>query len=89
MALLRKFSISERFLKNFLQLFRLERVPQPSRVEVEKAHKLIRDPKDAPIPAAAMMAGRDLFVTGDKDFHTPEVKTLTPVLTTSQALESL
>ncbi len=89
MVLLRKFSISERFLKNFLQLFRLERVPLPSRAEIEKARSLIRDPKDAPILAAAITARPDLFVTGDKDFHTPEVKKLIPVQTTSQALASL
>lgn len=89
MVLLRKFFISERFFKNFLRLFRLERVPLPSRAEIEKACGLIRDPKDAPILAAAITARPDLFVTGDKDFHTPEVKKLIPVQTTSQALNSL
>lgn len=89
MVLLRKFSISERFLKNFLQLFRLERVPLPLRADIEKACGLIRDPNDAPILAAAITARPDVFVTGDKDFHTPEVKKLIPVQTASQALNSL
>lgn len=88
MVLLRKFSVSERFFKNFLRLFRLEQVPLPSRMEIEKAHNLIRDPKDTPILVAAMIAKPDLFVTGDKDFHTPEVKKLIPVQTTSQTLNS-
>lgn len=89
MVLLRKFSVSKRFLKNFLRLFQIERLSLPSWTEIEKARSLIRDPKDAPILAAAIIARPDLFVTGDKDFHTPEVKKLIPVQTTSQALGSL
>lgn len=57
--------------------------------EIEQARSFIRDPKDAPILAAAITARPDMFVTGDKDFHTPEVKKLIPVQTTSQALRSL
>jgi len=88
-VLLRKFSASERFLENFLRLFRVERVSLPSRVDIEQARALIRDSKDAPILAAAIIAQPDIFVTGDKDFHTPEVKKLIPVQTASQALRSL
>ncbi len=89
MVLLRKFSVSKKFFKNSLRPFRLERVPLPSRAEIERACGFMRDPKDAPILAAAITARPDLFVTGDKDFHTPEVKKLIPVQTTSQALNSL
>lgn len=89
MVLLRKFSVSERFLQNFLRLFRVERVSLPSQAAIEEARSLIRDPKDAPILAAAIIARPDLFVTGDKDFHTPEVKKLIPVQTTSRIIDSL
>lgn len=89
MVLLRKFSASKRFLQNFLKLFRVELISPPSRAEIEKAGSLIRDPKDAPILAGAIIARPDLFVTGDKDFHTPEVKKLIPVQTTSHALNFL
>lgn len=88
-VLLSKFSVSESFLQNFLRLFRVERVSLPSRAEIEKFCSLIRDPKDAPILAAAVTARPDLFVTGDKDFHTAEVKALIPVQTCSRALNSL
>lgn len=88
-VLLRKFSVSERFLQNFLRLFRVERVSLPSLAEIERVRGLIRDPKDAPILAAAIIARPDLFVTGDKDSHTPEIKKLIPVQTTSQALGSI
>lgn len=89
MVLLRKFSVSKRFLKNFLRLFQVERLSLPSQAEIEKARSPIRDPKDAPILAAAIIARPDLFVTGNKDFHASEVKKLIPVQTTSQALCSL
>ena len=35
---------------------------------VEKAEKLIRDPKDQPILNAAIVSGIDVILTGDKDF---------------------
>ena len=35
---------------------------------VEKAEKLIRDPKDQPILNAAIVAEVDVILTGDKDF---------------------
>lgn len=89
MVLLRKFSVPERFLQKFLGMFPVEQISLPSRAEIEKARSLIRDPKDAPILAAAITARPDLFVTGDKDFPTPEVKKLIPVQTTSQALNTL
>jgi len=34
----------------------------------------IRDPKDAPILAAAIVSGVDFFITGDKDFHVLSLK---------------
>lgn len=45
----------------------------------------IRDAKDAPILATAIMEGVDVFFTGDKDFlvldvETPEILTMTEFL---------
>ena len=70
-------------------MFSIEWIPISSSIETEKLKTLIRDPKDIPILAAAVSAKPDLFVTGDKDFHTPEVKKLIPVYTATQALNSL
>jgi predicted nucleic acid-binding protein len=70
-------------------MFCIEWIPIPSLTETEKFRTLIRDPKDIPILAAAVSAKPDLFVTDDKDFHTPEVKKLIPVYTATQALNSL
>jgi predicted nucleic acid-binding protein len=36
--------------------------------DVVEAEAKIRDPKDRPILRAALNAGADLFLTGDKDF---------------------
>lgn len=40
----------------------------------------IRDPKDLPILASAMVAQPDIVVTGDLDFHTPEIQELFTVM---------
>lgn len=40
---------------------------------VEKAEKLIRDPKDQPILNAAIVSGVDIILTGDKDFLSLEM----------------
>ncbi|NPV30209.1 MAG: PIN domain-containing protein [Firmicutes bacterium] len=47
MVLLRKFSISERFLKNFLQLFRIERLPVLPEV-FQNVSRLQRRPRAGP-----------------------------------------
>lgn len=39
-----------------------------------EAESEIRDPKDRPILRAALNAGADLFLTGDKDFLESSVK---------------
>jgi predicted nucleic acid-binding protein len=38
------------------------------KASVERAEKLIRDPKDQPILNAAIVGGVDVILTGDKDF---------------------
>ena len=40
----------------------------PTSEETVEAESKIRDPKDRPILRAALNAGADLFLTGDKDF---------------------
>ena len=54
----------EAFLFYMLPVIKV--VPTPSAI-VESEQK-IRDPKDRPILRAALSAGADLFLTGDKDF---------------------
>lgn len=47
-----------------LPVFEVVSVPE----EALEAETKIRDPKDRPILRAALNAGADLFLTGDKDF---------------------
>ena len=54
----------EAFLYTALPAFDI--VPTPE--EAAEAEAKIRDPKDRPILRAALNAGADLFLTGDKDF---------------------
>lgn len=54
----------EAFLHAALSSF--EVVPTPN--DTVQAEAMIRDPKDRPILRAALNAGAELFLTGDKDF---------------------
>jgi putative PIN family toxin of toxin-antitoxin system len=47
----------------------------------------IRDPADLPILVSAMVAQPDILVTGDKDFHTPEIEEYFTVLTPADFLK--
>ncbi|AHF10061.1 MULTISPECIES: putative toxin-antitoxin system toxin component, PIN family [Dehalobacter] len=40
----------------------------------------IRDPKDLPILVSAIVAQPDIVVTGDLDFHTPEIQELFTIM---------
>jgi uncharacterized protein len=53
------------------------------------AEKLIRDKKDAPILATALKNRPDYFVTGDKDYHIPEIKKRLRVVTTRELLAEI
>ncbi|MFT9494593.1 MULTISPECIES: putative toxin-antitoxin system toxin component, PIN family [Bacillota] len=46
----------------------------------------IRDPEDLPILISAIIAEPDVFVTGDKDFHTKEIKDYLVVYTPADFL---
>ena len=52
------------FLYASLSIIDLVKTPET----ISDAEKLIRDEKDRPILRAALDAGTDLFLTGDKDF---------------------
>ena len=54
----------EAFLYTALSVFDIVATPE----DVVEAEAKIRDPKDRPILRAALNAGADLFLTGDKDF---------------------
>ena len=47
----------------------------------------IRDPADLSTPVSAMIPQPDILVTGDKDFHAPEIQTSFSVLTPSDFLK--
>ena len=54
----------EAFLYTALSAFEIVQTPE----DAVEAEEKIRDPKDRPILRAALNAGADLFLTGDKDF---------------------
>jgi predicted nucleic acid-binding protein len=54
---------------------------------VEKAEKLIRDPKDQPILNAAIVSGIDVILTGDKDFLSLDIDSPKP-MTIAQFIKS-
>lgn len=54
----------ESFLFNFLPAFKVVSTPEEDLEE----EKMIRDTKDRPILRAALSAGTDLILSGDKDF---------------------
>ncbi|EHQ89719.1 putative toxin-antitoxin system toxin component, PIN family [Desulfosporosinus youngiae] len=41
----------------------------------------IRDPKDIPILVSAMVSQPDILITGDMDFHTPEIQEFFTIMT--------
>ena len=49
---------------------------------------LIRDDKDLPILVSAILAQPDIMVTGDYDFHTPEIKEQIVVMTPVEFLRA-
>jgi len=88
-VLARKFPGREGLLDALLQSFRVERLPLPPIGKVREASHHLRDPKDAAVLASALQACPEVFVSGDKDLHTPEVLALIRVCSTKQALALL
>lgn len=85
----RKFPDKEAAIEAILAAFNVEWIPNPSVTEVRDAASKTRDRKDAVVLATVVMAKPDLFVSGDLDFHTPDVVALVKTRTTQAALEIL
>jgi uncharacterized protein len=86
-VLKRKFPGKEILLDILLNKLDVEVTNMPLSSAVEKARSLIRDPKDAAILASAMDANPEIFVSGDFDFHTFEVRSVVNVMSTRDALD--
>lgn len=81
----RKFSEKRKFLDRFFMELPFELVYTPKVLDVNEFPEM-RDVKDTPILATALMEGIDVFLTGDKDFTVLEVE-LPEILTISEFLE--
>lgn len=80
----RKFSEKKKFLDYFFLELPFELVYTPKSLDINKFPKM-RDIKDSPILATAIMENVDVFLTGDKDFlvldvEIPEILTMTEFL---------
>lgn len=74
-----KFSAHVSVIETFIKLLDYERVPLPTKKDIETAAKLLRDPADAVILASIINARPDVALTGDKDLLTDEVRDIAPV----------
>jgi predicted nucleic acid-binding protein len=66
------------FLPNFEQFLvksHYERVPSPTRAEVDAHHTLVRDAKDIPIALAAINTNVDFLISQDTDFTDKDAST--------------
>ena len=80
----RKFPTKRRFLDRFFMELPFELVYTPKTLNLDDFPEM-RDAKDSPILATAIMEGIDVFVTGDKDFlvldvDVPEIVTMADFL---------
>ena len=80
----RKFPAKRRFLDRFFMELPFELVYTPKALNLSGFPEM-RDTKDSPILATAIMEGIDVFVTGDKDFlvldvEMPEIVTMADFL---------
>ncbi len=80
----RKFPAKRKFLDLFFLELPFELVYTPKTLNLNKFPEM-RDPKDSPILATAIMEGIDIFITGDKDFlvldvDMPEIITMADFL---------
>lgn len=76
----RKFPSKRKFLDRFFLELPFELVYTPKTLDIHEFPEM-RDTKDSPILATAIMEGIDTFVTGDKDFlvldvDMPEIVTM-------------
>ena len=80
----RKFPAKRRFLDRFFMELPFELIYTPKALNLSDFPEM-RDEKDSPILATAIMEGIDVFVTGDKDFlvldvEMPEIVTMAEFL---------
>lgn len=80
----RKFTAKRKFLDCFFRELPFELVYTPKTISMEDFPD-IRDTKDLPILATAILENVDVFITGDKDFlvldvDTPDIVTITDFL---------
>lgn len=80
MVTARKFPGKKKSLENFLRRLNFEMAFTPNEIDPDIYPK-VRDKKDYPILASAIIAEVDVFITGDKDFSVldldnPEIMTI-------------
>ena len=80
MVTARKFPEKKKSLENFLRRLNFEMAFTPNEIDPDIYPK-VRDKKDYPILASAIIAEVDVFITGDKDFSVldldnPEIMTI-------------
>lgn len=57
--------------------------------KIRTALRLIRDKKDAPLLACALLIKPKYFITGDKDFHVESIKRNVNVLTPEEFIKNI
>lgn len=85
----KKFPGLEKLLDDFLQLLQVEVTPLPLKELVGNAKPMIRDLKDAVVLASAISIKPDVFVSGDLDFHTSDIKSVINVMHAKEAIALL
>lgn len=81
----RKFPQKKKFLDCFFLELPFEMVYTPKTLDLNEFPEM-RDTKDSPILATAIMEGIDVFVTGDKDFLVLDVE-MPDIITMAEFLE--
>lgn len=81
----RKFPAKRKFLEQFFMELPFELVYTPKVLDLNEFPEM-RDGKDTPILATALMEGIEVFVTGDKDFTVLEVE-MPEILTMAEFLK--
>jgi uncharacterized protein len=84
-----KFGLVAEAVEDALATMALAECAEPALQAIEAAGRLLRDPRDAPILAAAWEAGVDALVTGDRDFLEAQADLRIRVLRTADALALL
>ena len=81
----RKFPLKRKFLNRFFLELPFELVYTPRQLDLSE-FPTMRDTKDSPILATAILEGIDVFLTGDKDFLVLDIE-LPEILTMKEFLE--